>query len=379
MQSSTRFPSAGPGVYTRTHTKSFSYAQGPNATANAPPPPPTGAPPMKGDPNMTRSQDEASALAMLTEILREELFLQSEEFRLADRPPERLTKLREAHKEWIVWRVRKELDKLRMWPHNKERAAAEKLEEERKQANEKERARREAEEQRRAAEEQRRLAEEKARERERTLKEERDRAAREQRHKPGGGPSFPWQRRFASGGANPSSNNNGYGTDRESGPRSFDPPPRSHTTAPFPSGASREWNRESTMARSGWDAYQSRWAALNASAAASASASASTESNPSAPPLRGLRFGDIPWPIFSNGPFTPADITSKTVGAFLLSPFHSGDKTTKERLRAALIQWHPDKFEARWLHLVGESEKSLVSQGVGAVARAINDLLAANR
>jgi len=50
---------------------------------------------------------------MLSEILREDLFLQSEEVRLADRP-ECLTKLREAHKEWIVWRVRKELDKLRM-------------------------------------------------------------------------------------------------------------------------------------------------------------------------------------------------------------------------------------------------------------------------
>lgn len=338
---------------------------------------------MKGDPNMTRAQDEANALAMLSEILREELFLQSEEIRLADRPPERLAKLREAHKEWIVWRVRKELEKLRMW-RDAERMTAE--EERRQASNERERARREAEnarreaqsaqreaeEARRVAEEQRRINEEKERERERTLKEERDRAAREQRHKTGGGHSFPWQRRSASGGA---SANNGYGTDRESG-RSFDPPPRSHTTAPFPAGANREWNREATTARSGWDAYQSRWAALNASAAASASASADSKSSP---PLRRLRFGDIPWPIFSNGPFTPADITSKTVGAFLLSPFHSVDKTTKERLRAALIQWHPDKFEARWLHLIAETEKPLVSQGVGAVARAINDLLAANR
>ena len=374
MQSSTRFPTAGPGVYTRTHTKSFSsYAQGAHPQAPPPPQPPPGAASMKGNPNTTRSQDEASAFAMLSEILREELFLQSEEVRLADRPPERLTKLREAHKEWIVWRVRKELDKLRMW-RDADRTTAEKLEEERRQANERERARREAEEQRRAAEEQRRNAEEKARERERTLREERDRAAREQRHKPGGGPSFPWQRRSASGSTTP---NNGYGTDRESGPRPFDAPPRSHTTAPFSTGASREWNREATMARSGWEAYQSRWAALNVSAAASASAS--TTDSKAAPPLRGLRFGDIPWPIFSNGPFTPADITSKTVGTFLLSPFHSVDKSTDERLRAALIEWHPDKFESRWLHLVAENEKTLVSQGVGAVARAINDLLAANR
>ncbi|KAF8308385.1 hypothetical protein DL93DRAFT_2044002, partial [Clavulina sp. PMI_390] len=89
-----------------------------------------------------------------------------------------------------------------------------------------------------------------------------------------------------------------------------------------------------------------------------------------------LRFGDIPWPIFSNGPFMPADITPQTVGAFLLSPFHSVDKSTKERLRSALIQWHPDKFESRWLGMVVDSEKALVAEGVGAVARAINDLLA---
>lgn len=124
------------------------------------------------------------------------------------------------------------------------------------------------------------------------------------------------------------------------------------------------------IARSGWDAYTSRWGALNNSVS-SDSADMST--------LRGLRFGDIPWPIFSTGPFKPADITSKTVGAFLLSPFHSVDRSTKDRLRAALMQWHPDKFEARWLHTVAESEKSLVTEGVGAVARAINDLIAANR
>lgn len=370
---STRFPTPGPGVYTRTHTKSFSYAQG---STTAPPPPTPSIPPpqaknMKVDPKSTRAADEASALAMLSEIMREELFLQSEEVRLADRPPERLTKLREAHKEWIVWRVRKELDKLRTF-REAEQATSEKLEEERRRAGEKDRAKREAEEQRRAQEEQRRLAEDKARERERTLKEERDRAAREQgaRSKtPGSGPHFPWQRRFASSSSK-DNNNSGYGTDRETGPRSFDPPPRSHTTAPVPTNANREWNREATIARSGWDAYQSRWAALNASA----STSQSDSSN-----IRGLRFGDIPWPIFSNGPFMPADITSKTVGAFLLSPFHSVDKSTKERLRAALIQWHPDKFEARWLHLIGESEKALVTEGVGAVARAVNDLLAANR
>lgn len=377
--SSARFPSAGGNsTYTRQHTKSFSYAQGP------PPQPSTTAPPKSDFSSFTpRQQEEASsALTMLSEILREELFLQSEEVRLADRPPERLAKLREAHKEWIVWRVRKELEKMRLWK-DAEKIRAEKIEEERRQASEKERIRKEADEARRLAEEHR----EKAREREKTLKEERDRAAREQQQQsgrsktPSSGPSFPWQRRFASGSGNAQKDSGGYGTDRE-GPApgarpsstssSFKPPPRSQTTAPFPnsSTASREWSREALIARNGWDAYTARWAGLNNSVSSDSADMSS---------LRGLRFGDIPWPIFSTGPFTPADITSKTVGAFLLSPFHSVDKSTKDRLRAALMQWHPDKFEARWLHTVAESEKPLVTDGVGAVARAINDLIAANR
>jgi hypothetical protein len=296
------------------------------------------------------ADEAASALNMLTEILREENFLQSEEIRLADRPPERLAKLREAHKEWIVWRVRKELERMRLG-RDADRTRQDQFEEERK---------REAEQNRRDAEEL-----EKARERERTLKEERERAAREQQ-RPRGGPSFPWQRRPS--GESKDKGKDGYGTDRDGSGRGFNPPPRSQTTAPFPSAANASFNREALIARSGWEAYTQRWAQLNATA------------NSADPPQQPrLRFGDIPWPIFSTGPFSPTNLTAKTVGAFLLSPFHSLDKTPKDRLRAALMQWHPDKFEAKWLHMINDAERPLVTEGVGAVARAINDLLAANR
>lgn len=321
-------------------------------------------------------KDEAqSALNMIAEIMREELFLQSEEIRLADRPPERLAKLRDAHKEWIVWRVRKELEKSKLWKDT-EKVRADKLEDERRQAAEKEKLRKKDEENRRIDEEM--VA--KAKERERMLQDERDRTAREQSRRSktpsSSGPSFPWARRFGSSSKDKDSSNAGYGTDRDAPARegrsstssSVKPPPRSQTAAP-PSHSSstssgREWSREAIIARSGWDAYTHRWAQLNAAEATD---------------YRGLRFGDIPWPIFSTGPFTATDITAKTVGAFLLSPYHSVDRSTKDRLRTALMQWHPDKFEARWIHMVADSEKSSVIDGVGAVARAINDLIANNR
>jgi len=272
---------------------------------------------------------------MMTEIGREEQFLQSEELRLADRPPERIAKLREAHKEWIVWRVRKELEKVRLW-REAERAWTE---------AEAEREREERETARLAEEERKRSAEKDRERREQTLKEERERAAREK----GRGP-YAWQQYEKT----QSRKGSGYQTDPGRVPPKADP-----KTAP------REWDREARIAREGWESYTSRWASLAASAS-------STSARP-------LRFGDIPWPIFSTGPFIPADITAKRVGSFLLSRFHSTDKTTKERLRAALIQWHPDKFEAKWLRLVDANERTMVTEGVGAVARAINDLLAATR
>ncbi|KAF8335750.1 uncharacterized protein EI90DRAFT_2912250, partial [Cantharellus anzutake] len=87
----------------------------------------------------------------------------------------------------------------------------------------------------------------------------------------------------------------------------------------------------------------------------------------------------IPWPVFPPSPLSPSDIDQTRVGAFLLSRFHSGDKTPKERLRNALMVWHPDKFQARWLKFVSPKEQAVVTEGVNAVARAINDLLAAKR
>jgi len=105
-----------------------------------------------------------------------------------------------------------------------------------------------------------------------------------------------------------------------------------------------------------WGVYELRWAALYAAYEGIA-----------------LKFRDIPWPLLVP-PVTPEEITAEEIAAFILSPVHSKEQTTKERIRAALLRWHPDRF-CRVLRGVRESDKSAVENGVGTVVRCLNDLL----
>lgn len=116
---------------------------------------------------------------------------------------------------------------------------------------------------------------------------------------------------------------------------------------------------------------------------------------------RELNFADIPWPVLVSevGPtFSAADkshtapeiedFTSEAISAFLLydgRPSRSSSAETdalkkerRDKLREAMLRFHPDKFEGRIMHRVRASDKELVRDAVGRVARAINDLLAGN-
>jgi len=64
----------------------------------------------------------------------------------------------------------------------------------------------------------------------------------------------------------------------------------------------------------------------------------------------------------------------EAIREFLLSPAHSPEVSSKDRIRAALRRWHPDKF-ARVLGLVVESDKDDVADGVGIVVRCLNEML----
>ncbi|KIJ67922.1 hypothetical protein HYDPIDRAFT_126431 [Hydnomerulius pinastri MD-312] len=104
-----------------------------------------------------------------------------------------------------------------------------------------------------------------------------------------------------------------------------------------------------------WNSYESRWAAVSGSSEA-------------------LSFHDIPWPLLTF-PQRVADITAENTTNFILHPIHSSSQSRRERIRTALLRWHPDRFR-RILHRVVESDKSAVEEGVGIIARCLNELLA---
>ncbi|CAE6485050.1 unnamed protein product [Rhizoctonia solani] len=88
-----------------------------------------------------------------------------------------------------------------------------------------------------------------------------------------------------------------------------------------------------------------------------------------------LFFSNIPWPTV-RAPRGPDDITKEAVASLVLSSSHSYDKTAKARLRELLLLWHPDKFVGRWMCYVVPADQPDVTEGVMAVARIANELMA---
>ena len=104
-----------------------------------------------------------------------------------------------------------------------------------------------------------------------------------------------------------------------------------------------------------WTRYEERWAALVAS------------------PDEQLDFGSIPWPMV-HAPRSVEDITPEAIEAFLFSPLHSESMSHKDRLKSALLRWHPDRFRRVIQRVVSAEERRVVEDGVGIVARTLNDL-----
>jgi hypothetical protein len=119
--------------------------------------------------------------------------------------------------------------------------------------------------------------------------------------------------------------------------------------------ARRDQVRAERATMEAWNAYESRWSAISAS------------SEP-------LGFRDIPWPVLV-APIGASDLTPEDISGFLLHPAHSSNHSRRERIRAALLRWHPDRFR-RILNRVVDSEKSVIEEGVGVIARCLNELLA---
>ena len=109
-----------------------------------------------------------------------------------------------------------------------------------------------------------------------------------------------------------------------------------------------------------WQNYSASWDTLN--------------SNP--PNFPTLHFQSIPWPI-QHRPTSPEQLTADAISAFVLSPLHSHGKSGKQRIREALLVFHPDRFD-KWTRLVRDkSDRQVVREAAGSVARILNALLEA--
>ena len=118
---------------------------------------------------------------------------------------------------------------------------------------------------------------------------------------------------------------------------------------------------------SAWRSYEARWGLLG-------------QRQPELGLLSALTFERIPWPVADMPPLDDDDWTldellrPEAIREFLLSPAHSPDASSKDRIRAALRRWHPDKF-SRLLAQVMECDREAVAEGMGIVVRCLNEML----
>ncbi|EGO03387.1 hypothetical protein SERLA73DRAFT_46239 [Serpula lacrymans var. lacrymans S7.3] len=89
--------------------------------------------------------------------------------------------------------------------------------------------------------------------------------------------------------------------------------------------------------------------------------------------LSTILWEDFPWPMFKR-PKGPDDLTTPAINAYMLSPLHPSDKSTKDRIKDSLRKWHPDRFNHS-LPKVKEEDRERVQEGAGSVVRTLNDLL----
>lgn len=134
-----------------------------------------------------------------------------------------------------------------------------------------------------------------------------------------------------------------------------------------------------------WNSYRRLWDVLTATAAAAVSASApasvetvsvsQTEDDaddmvPARPPLT---FTELPWPTYPP-PINIDELTKDGVSSFLLATDHSADKTRKQRIREALLAYHPDRYVGRYMAAIDPSHRALVQEAVVKVTIALNAL-----
>ncbi|KAL4073633.1 hypothetical protein J3A83DRAFT_4090902 [Scleroderma citrinum] len=107
--------------------------------------------------------------------------------------------------------------------------------------------------------------------------------------------------------------------------------------------------------------YEDKWAELR--------------SNPA---LSSIDFRELPWPSLELKHFTTEEITQHGVRAFVLHALRplALEKSAKDRVKAEVLRFHPDKFNAQVLPKVREDQRDLAQGLAGAIVRTLTTLLA---
>jgi hypothetical protein len=135
-----------------------------------------------------------------------------------------------------------------------------------------------------------------------------------------------------------------------------------------------------------WTSYRALWDILSGVAALLNAAVASNEAKgtssarrqdsvdamlASRPPLT---FRELPWPTHPP-PKQPDDITKEGISSFLFASHHSVNKSRKQRIREALLAYHPDRYVGRYLSAIDVSHRTLVQEAVVRVTTMLNALM----
>lgn len=109
-----------------------------------------------------------------------------------------------------------------------------------------------------------------------------------------------------------------------------------------------------------WDAYEARWRALLASSST-------------------VSFRDVPWPT-PTAPSSVDELTNAAIADFIFGPLQvrKNTITRRERIRASLLRWHPDKVYSILVRTV-EEDTNVVREGVNTVFRCLKALQDAER
>ncbi|KAG8711215.1 hypothetical protein FRC08_016190 [Ceratobasidium sp. 394] len=85
----------------------------------------------------------------------------------------------------------------------------------------------------------------------------------------------------------------------------------------------------------------------------------------------------LPCPlVFPDGASDLSVLTRERVEAFLMDPAHSEGKSRRERVRAALLVWHPDKSK-KWICKFREDRRPQIREAVEIIARHLTDMMTA--